>query len=124
MKKLLSLLFIFFSLQAHALTTHVFTSLPATSMGATITTTSQIMDTLLSYSIQGVWTGSPVGDIKIQASNDCTNWDDITGTDQSISSAGSFLWNVTSLSYHCMRVLYTRVSGTGSLILTQVNRSQ
>ena len=82
------------------------------------------------YAIQLVFTGSPVGTFKLQASNDAAteiegnsilsvnplaNWTDITGSDQAIAAAGNHMWNVSDTGYSFVRVVYTRTSGSGSL---------
>lgn len=77
-----------------------------------------------SFCIQAAWTGSPVGALKIQISNviaeDHTSiqeadWSDYSGTQQSISMDGNFIWEVTQQDYRWVRLVYTRTSGTGTL---------
>lgn len=70
------------------------------------------------YAIQGVFTGTPAGTIKLQASCDAppqnqfggpvpTNWSDISGSSQAISGAGDWLPNVVSVYYNWVRVVFT-----------------
>lgn len=86
---------------------------------------AQQLVNIFAYSIQGIITGSAAGTIKLQASNDQafapsvpTNWTDITGSSQSVSGAGTVMWNVLSNpSYAWVRVVYTNATGTGTLTL-------
>lgn len=85
------------------------------------------------YSIQAVFTGAPVGTLKLQISNDfvatptagganlasaVTHWTDYTGSSYSVSAAGDFAWNVFDVGYRWVRMVYTKTSGTGSLTAT------
>lgn len=72
-------------------------------------------------SIQAVFSGTPVGTFKLQISNDAvnaaasvTNWSDYTGSSTSISAAGDYVWNLSSAGYRWVRVVYTKISGTGT----------
>lgn len=84
--------------------------------------------------IQAVWTGVPVGDFKIQISNDIVeentiptqdpasnvvNWSDYTGSLQAAGGApGNWTWLDKNAGYHWIRLVYTRTSGTGSVSAT------
>ncbi len=81
--------------------------------------------------IQASWSGSPVGNLKLQISCDpvavngivgqdpaknVVNWSDYTGSTQAAGgSAGNFGWILGSVGYRWIRVVYTEASGTGSL---------
>lgn len=76
------------------------------------------------YSVQFAWSGtSPVGTIKLQASNDLvpreseiSNWTDITGSTVDVTgNTGTGMLNVTSSMYSWVRAVYTKTSGTGTL---------
>jgi len=82
------------------------------------------------YSIQLVFTGAPVGEFKLQASNDLgmpasagdsqkyvgvDNWTDVEGSDQAISAAGNHMYQVQNAGYNWVRVVYTATSGSGTL---------
>lgn len=77
------------------------------------------------YSIQCVWTGTPVGFLKLQISNDppvyttpVVNWSDYTGTTTATGgAAGNFMYNVFPGAYCWVRVVYTSTSGAGSLLI-------
>jgi hypothetical protein len=84
---------------------------------------------ICNYSIQLVYTGTPAGSFKLQASNDVgnidsasqavqfsglTNWTDIASTDSgAISAAGNYLWNIQNAGYAWVRVVWT-ASGAGT----------
>lgn len=85
---------------------------------------------ICNYSIQLVFTGSPVGTFKLQLSNDAghpnaqakaeqsadvTHWTDITDSAQSISAAGDHSYQVANAGYTWVRVSWVAISGSGSL---------
>lgn len=86
-------------------------------MASTITTSSQSLNQIFSYSIQAVYTGAPDGTIKLQASNDNSNWVDVTSSSVALTSSGNGIWNVSGSNYQYVRVKYTDggVGGTGAL---------
>ncbi len=73
------------------------------------------IQTEVMVSFQAIYTGSPTGTLKIQVSNDQTNWEDYTGSSQSISAAGTFMWDIVNTSVSYIRLFYTFSSGTGVL---------
>ncbi len=96
--------------------------------GATTINSSAIpLEQIYGYAIQAVWTGTPNGTIKLQASCDVpaqtpttagvpTNWTDIADTSTSIAgTSGNQLWNVNGCFYRYVRLTYTNTSSTGSL---------
>jgi len=70
-------------------------------------------------SAQAVITGSAVGTLKLQVSNDdggsATNWSDLSGATVSISGAGAYLIPAQNMSYQFIRAVYTFTSGTGAI---------
>jgi hypothetical protein len=82
---------------------------------------------LLSFSAQAVVTGSsPVGVVKLQASNDFpvagdlspftpTNWSDVANVTVAVTDAGVFLIPKTEICYQWVRFVYTKTSGTGAV---------
>jgi hypothetical protein len=93
---------------------------------ATLTSTPVRLESVDRYSIQAVYTGAPVGSLKLQASNDplptgtgaaesVTNWTDITGSTEAVAAAGSSLWVDLAAVFQWVRVYYTKTSGTGTL---------
>ena len=56
---------------------------------------------------------SPVGvTVKLQASNDDTNWDDLAGTTNSITGTGNVLINAANVGYKYIRASFALTSGT------------
>ena len=107
----------------------------AVSMATDITSDPIDVRNLIVGSIQCDFTGAPDGNIRLQCSNDTseflkqpgiqpapTNWTDITGSVITISAAGNVMYNLTSIGYDLLRVVYTRNSGTGSLTVRMVGK--
>lgn len=72
--------------------------------------------------IQCVFTGSPVGSMKVQISGDTTydpaavvNWNDYSGSTSAINGAGIIGYECLDASYRWIRVVYTATSGSGTL---------
>ena len=89
------------------------------SMGASFNSEALRLLRASEFSIQLVFTGSPVGTLKLQSSSDTTslggevvNWDDIPDSSQGITEAGSHSWKVEE-RHKWVRVSYQRESGTG-----------
>jgi hypothetical protein len=91
------------------------------SMAATLTSTAVDLIRTQQYSIQAAWTGSPVGSIQLNVSNDiglcanASNWVTYTASIQPVNGAGNFLWNIGFANYNCVEVVYTFTSGSGTL---------
>lgn len=92
---------------------------------ATISTEAILIDQIYGMSFQAVYTGSPVGSLIVELSNDITsegesvtNWTECSDTEVSISAAGNSLINYDGVHAKWARVTYTKTSGTGSLSLT------
>lgn len=96
----------------------------------TITSNAIPVDQLWGFAIQAVWTGTPTGTIKLQASSDSpvgdnaiadpsstiTNWSDISNSSYSITgAAGNYMWNFSGCGFRFVRVSYTNASGSGTL---------
>lgn len=72
------------------------------------------------FFIQVKYTGSPVGTLVLQASNDkvvASTMDDTTTYNSTIavSGPGNDAWNVDGIGFQWVRVVYTRTSGSGTL---------
>lgn len=100
----------------------------ATSMGASFNLPAIWLGHICNYSIQLVFTGTPNGTFKLQASNDLggpglapTNWTDVANSSQAITAAGDHMWQVENAGYKYVRVVYTRSSSTGSLTVANFN---
>ena len=85
------------------------------SMGADITSRAQALPHIFGYCVQAVWTGSPVGTMTLEASNDGVIWSTVDGSTEAISGAGDGIYHVTDVFYAYVRLKYTRTSGTGTL---------
>ena len=98
-------------------------------MSGNLTSSGVNLNQVFMFSIQAVFTGAPVGSLKLQISNDdvpvgaagqdpavnVANWVDYTGSASAVASAGNFMWIVSEGGYQWVRVVYTFTSGTGSL---------
>lgn len=87
------------------------------SMAADVASNRIEITGISAVAIVAVYTGSPVGTIKLQASvrEDNTDWNDVADSSFSISSAGIYTWNYDPVAVPYLRVVYTRTSGTGAL---------
>lgn len=93
-----------------------------TSLAASTTSTPMKLKVAVGYSVQLAITGSAVGSIKIQASNDSdedgtgiTHWSDIAYSALPVNGEGVIFYNVADAMYLWARVVYTRTSGTGTI---------
>ncbi len=84
-------------------------------MSADIESESLLLDQIYGFSFQAIYTGSPDGTLKLQASNDGETWDDVPSSSLIISAAGHTLYNVTDVFYKYVRVYFEFSSGSGSL---------
>lgn len=77
--------------------------------------TSQVVDMSLTngYAVQAWFTGSPVGTLRLEASNDESQWTEISSSE--ISAAGSVMWLEDYAMYDKLRIRYSRTSGSGTL---------
>jgi len=85
---------------------------------ATLTSAWLPLANVTNVCVQAVYTGSPNGTLKLQASNDASNATDISGKTIAIAAAGNGILELTSAGYAYLRVVYTKSSGTGSLTVT------
>lgn len=96
---------------------HVFN---AQSMGTNLTSAVQDLTEAFGYACHFIWTGSPVGDLITEGSNDpsvLTGSDNFCTIDSQAAGgiAGQHLLNVEFNRYKFVRVRYVRTSGTGTL---------
>lgn len=79
------------------------------------------------YAIQAVWSNgsTPVGSMNLQASNDSVNWSDIPNSTLAVSgNTGNNIFNTGKGAYYnFVRLVYTRTSGDGNLLITLVSKS-
>lgn len=98
------------------------------NMAGNLSSNGEDVNQIFMFSIQAVFTGAPVGTLKLQVSNDAVpyaptgdpasnvvNWVDYTGSNSAVNGAGNFMWIVSNGGYRWVRVVYTVSSGTGSM---------
>jgi len=95
-------------------------------MNTTVNSPAVPLQDIYGYAVQALYTGTPTGALKLQASCDAfkyahdvnpqtpQTWTDVTDSSFSITSAGSYVWNVTGAFYSFFRVVYTDGSGGSS----------
>ena len=94
----------------------------ATVMNKTITSEAINVDQIYGVAIQAVFTGTPTGTFKLQASCDPalihnaqpeapSNWSDIPNSSYTVSGAGNYAWNMFEIMYSYIRLVYTDASG-------------
>lgn len=98
--------------------------------------------TIVNGAIQAVFTGSPAGTLSLQISCDnvavpsyangsgnpnsanpssnVVNWATYTGSPQTVSGAGIFIWNFFNPGYRWLRCVWVPTGGTGSLTVNAV----
>ena len=99
-------------------------TLDGTDMSANITSEPIWLAHIVNASIQAVYTGSPSGDLIVEASNDfgaktndvsnanITNWTAVAT--ESLSGSGSTMFNLQDTGYRWIRLRYT-AGGSGTL---------
>jgi hypothetical protein len=103
-------------------------------MNTTINSSPYNVQQIYGVAIQAVFTGTPTGTFKIQASadpatgydptdNPPSNWTDIAGSSYSVTAAGNYMWNIFDIMYNWIRLVYTDTSGgTSTAVLnTTIN---
>lgn len=92
-------------------------------MNTSLATAATALQDIYGYTVQAVWTGTPTGTFKLQASNDPfkyvtpnvtqvpTHWTDIADSSITITAAGDYMWNVIGAFYPFVRLVYTDTSG-------------
>lgn len=109
-------------------------ALPISNSGdmsqATLTSDPIYLEHQFGFALQAVYTGTPTGTLKLQASCDegtndngagVTNWTDISGATAALAgAAGNSFFNISDVHYKWARLVYTRTGGVGTLT-AQVN---
>jgi hypothetical protein len=91
------------------------TFLDSQSMASSFNSSPLMVADARSYSIDATFTGSPSGVLELQASIDGQTWARIYGSNTTITTADTIIWNVYGPGYVFVRLLYTRTGGSGSL---------
>lgn len=103
-----------------------------TVLNANINSSPMPLYQVYGYSIQAVYTGTPTGTFKLQASSDpvfpgnkgpnsnfVTNWTDVANSSVTVTAAGNYMWNVTDVMYNFVRLVYTDGSaGASTAVIT------
>jgi hypothetical protein len=100
---------------------NLLTGLSDTDMTSNITSEAIWLGHIANYAIQIVFTGSPNGSFKLQASCDepkkgdesnteVVNWTDIANSTQDITAAGDHLYSVENAGYTFARIVWTNDS--------------
>lgn len=82
---------------------------------ATLTSLPVTLDNVKGYSIQSVYTGSPVGTLTILGSNTVDGTYTTIGSEIAIAAAGNSMFVDSIAYYRYLKILYTKTSGTGSI---------
>lgn len=83
-------------------------------MAGNFTSSSIPLSYNIGYAVQLNWTGSPVGQSKLQSSIDNINFADIPNSTLTVSGSPPNITNVRIASYPFVRLVYTFTSGTGT----------
>ena len=99
-----------------------------TDMSGNLASTPIRLDQHYGFTIQLAWTGTPVGNFTLEASNDngsiepnntidnVTHWTTIANSSSAAGGAASnLMYNVNLAFYRWVRVVYTATSGSGTL---------
>jgi hypothetical protein len=92
-------------------------------MSLTINSLYKNIDEAVSYSVQASMTGSPLGVIQLEASNDIVpssaqapvNWTVIQESVAAVTGAGTYMVNYSLPSYTWVRLVYNPTSGSGAM---------
>lgn len=90
-------------------------------MTTTINSSPVNLDSIVSYSLQAIFTGTPTGTLQLQASDDVpldynpVNWTIITDTISGVTTAGTYTVNVEQPAYSWVRLQYIPTGSSGTL---------
>jgi hypothetical protein len=88
------------------------------SMSANFASDPMDLSTVQGFCIQAKHTGSPVGVLKLQISNNDSvlGWDDYPNSEQAVPSSNQqCTWNVSDVHFDLVRIVYTFTSGSGTI---------
>ena len=92
---------------------------PTVSAASDFTSAPIDLGDLTHCSIQAVFTGSNVvGTFHLEASNDGTNFVDISGASTSVTGSADTLLNLSNAGYRYVRYDWDYTSGTGNITVT------
>ena len=77
----------------------------------------------IGYSVHTVISGADIaGTLKLQSSNDNTNWVDVANSSVSITSAADNMHDISNAQYRYVKVVWTATSGTGNMTCTFIGK--
>lgn len=92
------------------------------------TSPALLLEHVVNFAIQVVFTGAPSGTLKLQASCDygrpdasfnissqVTNWGDITGSSTVVATAGTITYNFEDCGFTWVRLVWTPTGSVGTL---------
>ena len=92
------------------------------SLAASINSSGMQLDNVTRISFQSIITGSPVGSLNLQCSNDLVNdvasvvnWQDYVSSSQAVNGVGLNMLELTAVNVKWVRLKYTRTSGSGNI---------
>lgn len=98
------------------------------TVGSTVSGTPLVGGSILRCSVQAVLSGSMVGSLQLQASNDqtastlgspgaaaATVWSNVAGAAVAVSGSGTYFIPFTECCYRAMRMVYIPTSGSGTV---------
>ena len=85
-------------------------------MSASQTSAVVDMAEVIGYAAHSIWTGTPVGDVVLEVSNDGINFVPID-TQATAGIAGQHVVNIERMHIRYARCRYERTSGTGSITI-------
>lgn len=110
-----------------AKSTEVLLASDVNNMGVSLASLPGNVTNVAGYSIQAIWSNGslPVGVMSLQASNDSFNWSDIPNSSLPVTgNSDNNLFNISKHSYYnFVRLIYTRTSGDGTLVIYMVSKS-
>jgi len=101
---------------------HFQIDLTSTDLSASLTSLPLNILDYNSFSISLTWTGTPIGFMRLQVCNDLqdpttlSTWEDLRDTELAILGINSHTYNISSISSKWLRLSYTYMSGTGTMV--------
>lgn len=88
----------------------------AANAASNITSTQLDLGDLKDFSIHCDFSDvSLEGTLKLQSSNDNSDYVDVTGSSQVVAAGASHMWNIGGAQYRYVRAVWTHSAGTGTL---------
>lgn len=93
-----------------------YTLLDAVNAAGSVTSVELGLGDLDRFSIHADFSGATLGGtLSLECSNDGTDWIMVLGSDQTVASSASHMWNVSGACYQYVRVKWVPTGGTGTL---------